>query len=390
LTSRAGAAKHGRISVPNQTANTAPNAAFLIPDGGPYLATHSVGCLTTAARDALRDAYLEPWKRLGDGAWTHWLRGITDFRESLALLLRGSSPDFCPQANLSAAMSALLGALPSPAPARNVWLAAEDSFPSLGFVLKRAESLGYALRLIPRAQDPALLHTWTGALAPEVCGVLATQVFSNTGIVAPVAQIARHCRSANVLTVIDVAQSVGILPITVGELGADVLLGSCVKWLCGGPGAGFIWIRPSLAQQLQPTDIGWFSHAEPFEMDIHSFRFAEAAQRFWGGTPSVAPYVMAAASVRLLAGIGVDTILAHTRDLQAAFHAELPERWRSRIALTGIGGTLCIRCGDSLDVIRGKLIAQDARFDCRGDVVRLSFHLCNTAEQARAIAGVFP
>jgi kynureninase len=377
--------------VQNLTDISSPYATgFEIPDGGPYLATHSVGCPTTAALDALQTTYLEPWKQQGDGAWQYWLRGIQGFRESLALLLGGDARDFCPQANLSAAMSALLGALPAPEPGRNIWLAAEDSFPSLGFVLQRAESLGYALRLIPRAQHPGQLHTWIGALTPDVCGVLATQVFSNTGVVAPVAQIARHCRSANLLCVVDAAQSVGILPLSVGELDADVVLGSCVKWLCGGPGAGFMWIRPSLAQHLQPRDIGWFSHAEPFEMDIHSFRFAEGAQRFWGGTPTVAPYVMAAASVRMLAGIGVDTINAHTRALQAAFHAALPEHWRSRISLQGIGGTLCIPCGQSLEEIRQGLHAQGARFDCRGDAVRLSFHLCNTAEQARAIAGVFP
>jgi kynureninase len=212
-------------------------AAFQVPEGGPYLATHSVGCLSNAALDALQATYLEPWKRRGE-AWEHWLRGIDDFRESLALLLGGSSRDFCPQANLSAGLSALLGALPAPPPERNVWIAAEDSFPSLGFVLQRAQALGYRLRLIPRAEDLGQLQTWTGALTPEVCGVLATHVFSNTGIVAPVAQIARHCRSANVLSVIDAAQSVGILPLSVGELDADVLLGSCVKWLCGGPGAG--------------------------------------------------------------------------------------------------------------------------------------------------------
>jgi selenocysteine lyase/cysteine desulfurase len=361
-------------------------SAFVIPDGGPYLATHSVGCLTNAALEALRSGYLDPWQHRGADAWEHWLRGVDDFRESLALLLDGNSRDFCPQSNLSAGLSGLLSALPTPAPSRNVWLAAEDSFPSLGFVLKRAESLGYGVRLIPRSKNLGQLQTWSDALTPDVCGVLATHVYSNTGVVAPVADIARCCRSAGVLSVVDVAQSAGILPVSVAQFDADVVLGSCVKWLCGGPGAGFIWVRPDLAQRLLPTDIGWFSHAEPFEMDIHSFRFAEGAQRFWGGTPTVAPYVMAAASMRLLAGIGVNAIRAHTRNLQSVFHAELPESWRSRIPLSGIGGTLCISCGGALDTVRRELQIRGAHFDSRGDVVRLSFHLCNSAEQARLLA----
>jgi selenocysteine lyase/cysteine desulfurase len=148
-------------------------------------------------------------------------------------------------------------------------------------------------------------------------------------------------------------------------------------------------MREDFARELAPTDIGWFSHERPFEMDIHSFRYAGGAQRFWGGTPSVAPYVMAAASVRLLAGIGVPAILAHTRRLQREFHAQLPERWRAAIPLEGIGGTLCVSCGDSADAVERALAARSAHFDRRGDVLRLSFHVVNTVDQARSLAGAF-
>jgi kynureninase len=365
------------------------NAEFLIPDGGPYLATHSVGCLTTAAAEALQRDYLEPWRRHGAEAWDGWLGGIDRFRGSLAQLLGGSAGDYCPQSNLSAALAALLGALPRPDPRRNVWLAAEDSFPSMGFVLRRAESLGYRTLLIPRARDPGSLQSWLDALTADVQGVLVTHVFSNTGVVSPLAAIARHARAAGVLCVADVAQSAGILPVSVEELGADVIIGSCVKWLCGGPGAGFLWMRESLANRLEPSDVGWFSHAEPFEMDIHAFRFAPGVRRFWGGTPSVAPYVCAAASLGVLAGIGVAAVHAHTRSLQAAFHDALPAHWRERVPLAGIGGTLCIRCGDARQSVRDALRKRGAQFDVRGEVVRLSFHVCNSAEQACSVAGAF-
>ena len=365
-------------------------ASFRIPDGGPYLATHSVGCVTTAALDALQTRFIEPWGQRGAGAWEHWLAAIDEFRISLSLLLGGKPADYCPQLNLSAALSALLGSLAAPAENRNVWIAAEDSFPSMGFVLGQAQALGYRLRLIPRAHSPARLQTWTDAITPDVCGVLVTHVFSNTGVVAPAADIARHARALSVCSVVDVAQSAGVLPLSVETLDADIVIGSCVKWLCGGPGAGFLWAREEFARRLTPTDIGWFMHERPFEMDIHSFRFAKGAQRFWGGTPSVAPYVMAAASVRLLAGIGIPAIFTHTRGLQRAFHESLPRHWRSRLALDCLGGTLCIPCGESLEAVKRGLNDRGAHYDFRGEVVRLSFHLVNTIEQARSIAGVFP
>jgi kynureninase len=376
--------------VPNTTANTAATAAsFRIPDGGPYLATHSVGCLTHAAHDALLSGFLDPWQHQGVGAWDEWLRGIEDFRGALASLLGGKAGDFCPQLNLSAALSAMLSGMPAPKAGRNVWIAAEESFPSMGFVLAKAEALGFRLRLIPSSRSPGLAESWIEAMTPDVCGVLVTHVFSNTGVVAPVREITRHARAAGVCSVVDIAQSAGILPLRIDEIGADALIGSCVKWLCGGPGAGFLWMREDFAGQLAPTDIGWFSHAAPTEMDIHSFRYARGAQRFWGGTPSVAPYVMAAASIRMLTGIGIGAILDHTRELQRSFASRLPEHWGERVPLDGIGGTLCIPCGESLSEVRRGLDSLGAHYDCRRDVVRLSFHLCNTVADARAIAGAF-
>src|SRR5258707_405115 len=109
-------------------------------------------------------------------------------------------------------------------------------------------------------------------------------------------------------------------------LGADVVLGSCVRWLCGGRVAGFWWLGPGLMRQLKPVDVGWFSHADPFEMDIHSFRYADDARRFWGGTPSVAPYAIATAGLELLGAVGIEAVLAHNRALIDAFLQAAPHR----------------------------------------------------------------
>jgi kynureninase len=137
---------------------------------------------------------------------------------------------------------------------------------------------------------------------------------------------------------------------------------------------------------LQPSDVGWFSHADPFEFDIHHFEYASDARRFWGGTPTVVPYVAAAASLRLMAGIGVPAIHAHNRRLIDAFLGALPEAWRTRIRTENIGGTLCIDTGAALQTIRQALTAAAVQFDCRGPVVRLSFHIYNTPEEALQIA----
>jgi selenocysteine lyase/cysteine desulfurase len=207
-------------------------------------------------------------------------------------------------------------------------------------------------------------------------------VHSNTGAVAPVAEIVRLCRAADAISVIDIAQSAGVVPLALDTLDADVVIGSCIKWLCGGPGAAFLWLRPGLAERLTPSAVGWFSHENPFEMDIRSFRYAPGALRFWGGTPSVAPYVCAAASLRVIERIGVRNVFAHNRELVAAFRAALPREWQGRIDAGRMGGTICLDVGDQVAPVRERLLAEQARFDVRGTTLRLSFHVFNTVEQA--------
>jgi len=356
---------------------------FLTPGPGPYVLTHSVGCLPRAARGALEAGYLEPWARQGGNAWPVWLERIDDFRAALARLLGGAAADYCPQANLSSGLAKVLSALHVDA-RRSTLLASEESFPSLGFVLDRAARRGWTARFSPHRPDDA--DAWSAALTDDVRAVLVTHVHSNSGRVAPVADIARLCAQRDILCIVDVAQSAGILPLDLPALGAGVVLGSCVKWLCGGPGAGFLWIRPDLTAMLEPEDVGWFSHADPFEMDLHAFRYAPDARRFWGGTPSVASYVVAAASLRVIGEIGVESILAHNRRLIAAFTDALPAAWRARLPSWPIGGTLCIPLADRKPAITAALTAGGVSFDCRGDVVRISFHACNTIGDAVQVA----
>lgn len=358
---------------------------FYLPGPGPYCLTHSVGCLPKSTFAAIHEEYLKPWQLLGGDAWDSWLSVIKTFTGQLAKLFGGHADEYCPQSNLSSGLAKLLPAMPRAA-GRSVLLAAEDSFPSLAFVLQRAEKIGLQMRLIGRGQDPANANVWAEALDDDVAAVLVTHAHSNTGVVAPVAKIASLCRERGILCIADVAQSAGILPLSVADFGADVVLGSCVKWLCGGPGAGFMWISPALLQHLEPLDVGWFSHADPFEFDVHSFKFAADARRFWGGTPSIAPYAIAAQSMQVLTNIGISALRAHNIELMNVFRDGLPPAWRARIDLERAGGTICLDLGDALPdavrVLRGNAV----RFDCRGQVLRLSFHIYNTAAEAAFIA----
>jgi kynureninase len=162
-----------------------------VPAGGPYLLTHSVGCLPASAREALLSGYIHPWSQGGGDAWPSWLEAIGHFREALAALFGGQSREYCPQSNVSSALTKVLPALPRSDPKRNVLLAAEDAFPSLGYVMKLSERLGFEVKLIPKVLDPGIASTWEPLLDESVFAALLTHVHSNTGLATRVEEIAR-------------------------------------------------------------------------------------------------------------------------------------------------------------------------------------------------------
>jgi len=211
---------------------------------------------------------------------------------------------------------------------------------------------------------------------------LITHVHSNTGYLSPVKQIVALCNERNIFSVVDIAQSAGIIPLSVEGWQASCVLGSCVKWLCGGPGAGFMWVNPRDIDQLIPQDIGWFSHTNPFEFDIHHFQAASDSKKFWGGTPSIAPYACATGALKHISSLGVENIRNHNLKLiQTALegieNVSLPDMRQN-------GGTLCLEFPNAND-IAAKLTQHNCQFDQRENTLRLSLHIYNTIEDAQLL-----
>ena len=108
--------------------------------------------------------------------------------------------------------------------------------------------------------------------------------------------------------ILDIYQGAGVIPIDLTALGADFAVGGSVKWLCGGPGAGYLYVRPDLGRTLEPAFIGWAAHADPFSFEAAAIRYADPPERFQSGTPNVPALYAARAGYEIVAGIGVDAI----------------------------------------------------------------------------------
>lgn len=354
-----------------------------VPSNGIYLLSHSVGRPLRTTPTYLAQKFFAPWEA-GD-PWGEWLNALNEFGQALSGLLNSPAENFCPQTNLSSALTKVLFALPQQ-PGKSKILLSPHDFPSMGFVAQQTQQLGYELIFLPTEADATDPEVWAKALTPEVQWVLITHVQSNTGVQVPVTEVATLARQRGIISIVDIAQSVGVLPIDLAAWNADFVIGSCVKWLCGGPGAGYLWVNSQRVAESQPRDVGWFSHANPFEFDIQHFQYHPGALRFWGGTPSVLPYVVATHSIQYLTQLGIPNIRAH--------NVALTERILATVAADCVvspkaphqrGGTLVLNFGSRQAAVAERLKQQQVRFDVRPLGLRLSPHIYTTPAEVETV-----
>ncbi|MGA9277607.1 aminotransferase class V-fold PLP-dependent enzyme [Ilumatobacter sp.] len=339
---------------------------------GVYLLSHSIGLAVRGTRDATT-GYFDAWELDTAEAWPHWLESIDAFRASLARLLGTDARAICPQSNVSSGLTKILGSIGGLAE-RPTMLLTEETFPSLGYV---AEHVGFEVRYIDRSCDATDPAVWREHLTTDVDVVLVTHVHSNTGELVPVRDVVGLAHQRGAIAIVDVAQSVGVIPIDVGRWGADFVVGSCVKWLSGGPGAGWLWADPASIDRYEPDDVGWFSHAEPFEFDIHRFRYADDALRFWGGSPTVLPFTVARHSIDTIHDIGVETIRRHNLALTDQLIDALGSRVVSPHDAERRSGTCIVDAGAD---IAETLARAGIGVDHRPNGIRMSPHVHVSAD----------
>ena len=351
---------------------------FLLADSC-YLLNHSVGRPLKTTEQAFKDSFLSPWQESGREPWGDWLAIIENFKSALARLFNANADDFCPQVNLSSALTKIVMAHARLQSNNIVVLMSEADFPSMGFALQKSLPDCAIIRFINKELDITDLNVWSEHLTADVDLVFISNAYSNTGQLAPVSQLLELTRSNNSLSILDIAQSAGVIPLDLSKQQPDFMLGSSVKWLCGGPGSAYLWVNPKQIALCQPKDVGWFSHENPFEFDIHNFKYQDSAMMFWGGTPSIAPFALSTHSINYFAKLGSDVIRAHNQAMIDKVVAEFSEQLVSPIAYDKRSGTMILDFKDKQQSILSALANNNISVDARHLGMRVSPHIYNDA-----------
>ena len=342
---------------------------FHVPNN--YFLSHSVGCLPKDTPEFVREQFFDPWQTSGGNAWDNWLEIVDSFRDNIAEYLGVERNNICPQTNISSALTKVLYSLPK-REGRNVIVLSEKDYPTIGFVFDRAKTAGYVLRFVEG--DIADPDVWADAIDDQTAIVHITHAISNTSQLLPVERICELARAANAVSIVDAAQSVGIVETPTKTWGADFVLGTSVKFLCGGPGACFLSATNEILEVCKPVDVGWFSHEFPFEGDIKRFVYANDATKFMGGTPSPEPLAAAINGMNTLKqsnSLDTDKRVQNLLDrLSDAVPDELlvsPRNSQNR------GGTLVVKPSDP-DLFQSVLNEHKIFCDTRTDGFRFSVH----------------
>lgn len=345
-----------------------------------YLNSCSLGALSRRAERRIAEFH-EQWHEHGASAWYElWLGTLSELRARVAAMFGARPAELALTASTSVALSSIASAVDYRERPRVV--VAELDFPTLAYQWMARP--GVEVVRVP-SDDGATIdpRRFADAVDERTTFLATSHVFFTTGAIQDLPVLAEIAHSKGALFLVDAYQSVGQVPVDVTASGADVLVGGPLKWLMGGPGLAYLYVRDELVHELRPTITGWFGARDQFAFDIGSFRFHDDARRFELGTPALPTVHAALGGQEIVDAIGIPAIRRR--------NAELTERLIEAARARG----LAIRCAADPAARSAIVMVAHAEpamtverlalagiiVDWRPGYIRVSPHFYNTPEE---------
>ena len=357
---------------------------FPILDTCTYLVSHSLGAMPRRTASYLQQ-FADEWSSRGVRAWHEgwWEIGRTT-GDLLAPILGVQTGTISMHQNVTVAMAIIASCHTFDGP-RNRIVMSDLEFPSNMYLFEGFRRYGAEVVYV---KSPDAMRTDLDALLDAIDErtvlVPLSYVLFKSAHIQQAAAVIEKAQRVGARVILDVYQAAGTVPLEIEKLGAEFAVGGSVKWLCGGPGAGYLYVRPDLATELKPGIVGWAAHADPFEFAPGEIQYAGNPERFQSGTPNVPSLYSARAGYEIVSEIGVDAIreksLRLTRMLidgarRDGFRINTPDGDDER------GGAVIIDVPNG-KAVAGELIRREVIVDHRpGAGIRMAPHFYNTAEE---------
>ncbi len=348
-----------------------------------YLNSCSLGALSHRAESYL-DEFRERWHTMGASAWyEHWLGRMALLRSRVEAFAGGSPGSVALTPSTSSALSVVAESIPLEERAkRNRVVCSELDFPTLGYQWSVKPEV--ELVILPSHDGIGMEPEQYAEAVDERTLFLATShVFFATGFVQDPGRLSGIARQAGAYCLMDGYHGAGQVPLDLAASGVDFYTWGPLKWLCGGPGLAYLYVRPEIVSRLEPRITGWFAAGNAFDFDIRDFRFHHDARRFEMGTPALPTVHTALGGQEIIDEVGMDVIVRRNRELTELLVKGCGERGYS-LTIAGDrdqrSAIVMIRHPDPAGAV-DHLAARGIIVDHRPGHIRVSPHFYNTGDE---------
>lgn len=362
---------------------------FPVLDRTVYMISHSLGAMPRRARQRLNE-FADMWDSRSIRAWEEgWWEMPREVGNLVARIIGAGEGEVVMQQNVSIATWIALSCFDWNTSVRKKIVTEELNFPSNLYILHEAERLGARLHRVPSGDGMTMpLDRMLDAIDDETALVAVSHVLFKSSYVQDVTAIARRAQQVGARVLVDIYQAAGSVPVDVRAWGVDFATGGSVKWLCGGPGGGYLYVRRDLWPVLRPRLTGWMAHRNPFAFDPGPQQFGEDIYRFMHGTPHIPCLYSARSGYEIILEAGVENIRRKSqrqteRLIAAADAAGFPVKSPRNPAERG--GTVVLDVPHGKEVV-AELSRRDVLMDYRpGAGIRVAPHFYTTDEEVDTV-----
>jgi len=357
---------------------------FPILDHTTYMISNSLGAMPRGVYQAVR-AYADSWAERGVRVWEEdWWEMAVGVGDQIAPLIGAGRGEISLHQNVTLTQAVISSCFDFGGP-RNKVVMIELEFPSIQYFYHEQRRLGARVELLPTTNHIRIdLDKLLAAIDETTLLVPISLVLFRSSSIVDARAIVERAHRVGAHVILDVFQAAGTIPLDVRSLGVDFAVGGVLKWLCGGPGVAYLYVREDLRAKLRPALTGWIAHRRPFAFETGAIDARDDSFRYLNGTPHIPALYACQPGLDILNKIGIATIREKSMRMTArlmegartrGWHVNTPENPAER------AGTVSVECPHAYEVCR-ELLARDILVDYRPKAgVRLSPHFYNREDE---------